>query len=198
MAEEKKTANAEEEISENKNEETEKEDPDNTENSKKEKKSELKKLKAEVEELKKKIDEESKKTNEINDKYLRLAAEYDNFRKRNQKERENIYGDAVSDTLTGLLPLIDNLRYASNFSDGDLEKFADGVKLILNKLPETLDKIGVKSFGTPGDTFDPLLHNAVMHVEDEAYKEGEIIEVLQCGYTYGSKVIRYAMVKVAN
>ena len=132
------------------------------------------------------------------DGYLRLAAEYDNFRKRTQNERKNIYGDAVSDTLTGLLPIIDNLQYAAKYSAEDSEKLAEGLALILSKLPETLDKLGIKPFGEPGDTFDPSLHNAVMHVEDEAFGEGEIVEVLQQGYKYGEKVIRYAIVKVAN
>ena len=154
-------------------------------------KKEVKKLKTELESAKKKLDEQ-------NDKYLRLAAEYDNFRKRTQNERKNIYGDAVSDTLTGLLPIIDNLQYAAKYSAEDSEKLAEGLALILSKLPETLDKLGIKPFGEPGDTFDPSLHNAVMHVEDEAFGEGEIVEVLQQGYKYGEKVIRYAIVKVAN
>ena len=156
-------------------------------------KKEVKKLKTELESANKALDESKKKLDEQNDKYLRLAAEYDNFRKRTQNERKNIYGDAVSDTLTGLLPIIDNLQYAE-----DSEKLAEGLALILSKLPETLDKLGIKPFGEPGDTFDPSLHNAVMHVEDEAFGEGEVVEVLQQGYKYGEKVIRYAIVKVAN
>lgn len=154
-------------------------------------KKEVKKLKTELEEANKKLDEQ-------NDKYLRLAAEYDNFRKRTQTERKNIYGDAVSDTLAGLLPIIDNLQIASKYSSQDSEKLAEGLSLILSKLPETLEKLDIKAFGESGETFDPALHNAVMHVEDEAYGEGEIVDVLQQGYMYGERVIRYAMVKVAN
>ena len=132
------------------------------------------------------------------DKYLRLLAEYDNFRKRSQKEKESVYGEAIEDAVMGLLPVIDNLQYASKYGNADPEKFAEGVRLILDKLPENLAKLNVKPFGAPGDTFDPNLHNAVMHEENDAYGEGEIIDVLQCGYLYGDRVIRYAMVKVAN
>ena len=115
-------------------------------------KKEVKKLKTELESANKALDESKKKLDEQNDKYLRLAAEYDNFRKRTQNERKNIYGDAVSDTLTGLLPIIDNLQYAAKYSAEDSEKLAEGLALILSKLPETLDKLGIKPFGEPGAT----------------------------------------------
>ena len=151
---------------------------------KKEKKTE-KKLRAELEEARKKCADAEAKSAELLDKYTRLAAEYDNFRKRSQKEKESVYGEAIEDAVKGLLPV-------------DPEKFAEGVRLILDKLPENLAKLNVKPFGAPGDTFDPNLHNAVMHEENDAYGEGEIIDVLQCGYLYGDRVIRYAMVKVAN
>ncbi len=165
---------------------------------KKEKKSDMKKLKAELEDAKKKLESAESLAAEANDKYLRLAAEYDNFRKRTQKDRENIYGDAVLATLEGLLPIIDNLQYASKFQAGDSEKFAEGVNLILGKLPETLAKLEVKAFGEVGEKFDPTIHNAVLHVEDDSLEEGVITDVLQCGYMYREKVLRYAMVKVAN
>ena len=164
---------------------------------KKEKKSD-KKLKAEIEDLKKKLEGETKRADEASAQVLRIAAEYDNFRKRSQNEKANIYGDAVSDTLAGLLPIIDNLQYAEKYSCGDAEKVAEGLAMILSKLPETLEKMNITMFGQAGETFDPNLHNAVMHVEDENYGEGEIVEVLQCGYKYGDKVLRYAMVKTAN
>ena len=164
---------------------------------KKEKKAE-KKLRAELEEARKKCADAEAKSAELLDKYTRLAAEYDNFRKRSQKEKESVYGEAIEDAVKGLLPVIDNLQYASKYGNADPEKFAEGVRLILDKLPENLAKLNVKPFGTPGDTFDPNLHNAVMHEENDAYGEGEIIDVLQCGYLYGDRVIRYAMVKVAN
>ena len=161
-------------------------------------KKEVKKLKTELESANKALDESKKKLDEQNDKYLRLAAEYDNFRKRTQNERKNIYGDAVSDTLTGLLPIIDNLQYAAKYSAEDSEKLAEGLALILSKLPETLDKLRIKPFGEPGDTFDPSLHNAVMHVEDEEVEDNIVVEELQKGYTYKGFVVRHSMVKVAN
>lgn len=159
---------------------------------------ELKKLKKELEEAKKKLEAETKRADDAEDKALRLAAEYDNFRKRTQSEKSGIYANAVSDTLGGLLPIIDNLQYAAKYSGGDAEKMAEGLTMILSKLPETLEKLGIRSFGEAGETFDPALHNAVMHVEDENRGEGEIVEVLQQGYMYGDKVLRYAMVKTAN
>lgn len=168
------------------------------EKSKKEKKPDTKKLKAEIEELTKSLEAEKKHAEEATDKYMRIAAEYDNFRKRSQKEKEAVYGDAVSDTVKGILPIIDNLQYAQKYQNGDREKFAEGVELILNKVPETLEKLNIRQFGAPGETFNPEIHNAVFHVEDESAGENEIVEVLQCGYMHGDKVIRYAMVKVAN
>lgn len=165
---------------------------------KKDKKPDTKKLKAELEEAKKALEAEKQKSAEAGDKYLRLAAEYDNFRKRAQKEKESAYGEAVADTLKKLLPVIDNLQYAAKYGNADAEKFAEGVKLILDKLPETLETLHVKPVGAPGETFDPAYHNAVMHEENEDYGENEIMEVLQSGYLYDDRVIRYAMVKVAN
>ncbi len=165
---------------------------------KKDKKSETNKLKAEIESLKKSLEAEKLKAEEASAQVLRIAAEYDNFRKRSQNERKNIYGEAVSDTLAGLLPIIDNLQYAAKYSAGDAEKVAEGLNMILSKLPETLEKMNIQMFGEAGETFDPALHNAVLHVDDESYGDGEIVEVLQCGYKYGDKVLRYAMVKTAN
>ena len=159
---------------------------------------EVRKLKKELEETKKALAAAEKKAEEAGDNALRIAAEYDNFRKRTQSEKAGIYAGAVSDTLGGLLPIIDNLQYAAKYSGGDAEKVAEGLNMILSKLPETLEKLGIKAFGEAGETFDPALHNAVMHVEDESYGEGEIVEVLQQGYMYGDKVLRYAMVKTAN
>ena len=168
------------------------------ETGKKDKKSDVKKLKAELEELKKALEAEQQKAAEANDKYLRICAEYDNFRKRTQTEKENTYAEAVADTVKGLLPVIDNLQYASKYGNADPEKFAEGVKLILDKLPETLEKMHIKPVGAPGETFDPALHNAVMHKESDEHGENEIMDVLQSGYLYEDRVIRYAMVKVAN
>ena len=128
------------------------------------------------------------------DKYLRTLAEYDNFRKRSQKEREGIYSDAYADAVKNILPIIDNLERVLTLV-GD-EKFMEGLKLILNSVYATLEKMGVKEI--EAKVFDPNLHNAVMHVDDESLGEGEIVEVFQKGYILGDRVIRYSMVKVAN
>ena len=140
------------------------------------------------------LDEVKRQLAETSDKYLRVLAEYDNFRKRSQKERDSIYGDAYVDCIKNMLPIIDNLERVLTL-DGD-EQFMSGLKLIINQTHEALNKMGVHEIECK--TFDPNLHNAVMHVEDESYGESEIVEVFQKGYVYGEKVIRYAMVKVAN
>lgn len=140
------------------------------------------------------LDEVKRQLAETSDKYLRVLAEYDNFRKRSQKERDSIYGDAYVDCIKNMLPIIDNLERVLSL-EGD-EQFMSGLKLIINQTHEALNKMGVHEIECK--TFDPNLHNAVMHVEDEIYGESEIVEVFQKGYVYGEKVIRYAMVKVAN
>ena len=133
---------------------------------------------------------------EKDDKYLRMAAEYDNFRRRSREEREALYSAAASDTVKELLPIIDNLERAAQFDDG--EKVKEGVIMIAKATEEVMRKLGVESFGAPGETFDPNIHNAVLHTEDEAYGEGEIVEVFQKGYRKGKTIIRFAMVKSAN
>ena len=144
--------------------------------------------------------EEAKKTakelEELGDKYLHVVAEYDNYRRRAQKERESVYADAYADALKEILPIADNIERAATYTDG--EKVLEGVQMVLKQVGTTLEKLGVEAFGEEGETFNPNIHNAVMHEENDAYGEGEIIDVLQCGYLYGDRVIRYAMVKVAN
>ncbi len=157
---------------------------------------ELKRLRAENESLAKKVAEAEAQAAETKDKYLRALAEYDNYRKRTARERDGIYADAQDDCVKQLLPLFDNLERASQYSEG--EQFVQGVKMILGTVPDILGKMNIEPFGAPGDTFDPNLHNAVMHVDDEEHGENEILEVFQCGYRHGDRVIRYAMVKVAN
>ncbi len=157
---------------------------------------EAKKLRSELAALKNQLEETKKAADEANDKYLRLAAEYDNFRKRSQKEREGIYSDAAADSVKELLPLIDNLQRATQYTNP--EKVAEGVGMILNSLPDVLGKLKIESFGEKGEQFDPNIHNAVMHTEDTSFGENEVVEVLQQGYRLGDKIIRYAMVKVAN
>ena len=131
---------------------------------------------------------------ETSDKYLRVLAEYDNFRKRSIKERDGIYADAYVDCVKNMLPVIDNIERVLTLQGDD--SFMEGLKLIVNQIHDSLSKMGIKEIECK--TFDPNLHNAVMHIEDESYGENEIVEVFQKGYTYGERVIRYAMVKVAN
>ena len=155
-----------------------------------------KETKRELAALREKASELEKALSEEKEKYMRMFAEYDNFRRRSQKEREGIYTDAVSDVVGQILPIADNLERAGKYTEG--EKVAEGLRLTMNALNECLNKLGVTAFGAPGDKFDPNLHNAIMHEEDESKGEGEIVEVFQPGYKRGDKIIRYAMVKVAN
>ncbi|MBQ9744166.1 MAG: nucleotide exchange factor GrpE [Clostridia bacterium] len=148
----------------------------------------------EIEEANKRAYDAEKKCAETNDKYLRIMAEYDNFRKRTVKERDGIYAEAYSDAVKQLLPVIDNIERSVTFvSDEETKK---GLNMIITQMTETLNKMGVTVIETKD--FDPNVHNAVMHIDDEAYGEGEIVEVFQKGYMYKEKIIRYAMVKVAN
>lgn len=132
----------------------------------------------------------------LNDTYLRLAAEYENFRRRTAKERDGIYADAFGEALSALFPVVDNLERAAQYSDG--ENVAKGVALTLKSVQDTFAKLGVTELNPVGEAFDPNLHNAVMHVEDETVGESVVVEVLQKGYCRGDRVLRYAMVKVAN
>lgn len=133
----------------------------------------------------------------LNDKYLRVCAEYDNFRKRSQKEKEAIYTEVKGDTLLKFLPVYDNLVRALSQPTAD-EAYRKGVELIMNQFVATMEKLGVSKIESLGKTFDPAFHNAVMHVDDESRGENEIVEVFQEGFILGEKVIRFAMVKVAN
>ena len=148
------------------------------------------KLKEEIESLTAALEEEKKNR-------LYLAAEYDNFRRRSQKEKDGIYSDAISDAIKEILPLFDNLERAGQYS-GDSEKVAEGLALIAKMSDEVLSKLGVERFGVPGEQFDANIHNAVMHEDNEAFGENEITDVYQVGYKRGDKIIRFAMVKVAN
>ena len=133
----------------------------------------------------------------LNDKFLRLAAEYENFRRRSQKEKDALYGDIKADTVTKFLPVYDNLERALKTSTED-EAYRKGVEMIMTQFCTTLEKLGVTPIECLGEKFDPALHNAVMHVDDEEKGENEIVEVFQKGFKLGDKVIRFAMVKVAN
>ncbi len=155
-----------------------------------------KKLDTKIAELEKKLAEADIAAAEQNDKYMRLAAEYDNFRKRSAKEKEGIYSDAYADALKNILPIIDNLERAVGVPDADAVK--KGLEMTLKGAAEALGKMGIEAFGESGDVFDPNIHNAMMMVDDESRKEGEIVTVFQKGYRKGDKIIRYAMVTVAN
>ena len=134
---------------------------------------------------------------EEKDRYLRLAAEYDNFRKRSQKERESLYTDLRAETVGKFLPVYDNLERALNQPTAD-EAYKKGVEMTMNGLVEIMQKLGVTAFGETGEVFDPSRHNAVMHIEDESLDENVIVEVFQKGFLIEDKVVRFAMVKVAN
>ena len=155
-----------------------------------------KKLDAKIEELEKALEAKGKELAEQNDKYMRMMAEYDNFRKRSAKEKEGTYADAYADALTSILPIVDNLERAVGVSEA--EAVLKGLEMTLKGAGEALTKMGVEAFGAEGDQFDPNIHNAVMMVDDESHKEGEIVTVFQKGYKKGDKIIRYAMVTVAN
>ena len=138
-----------------------------------------------------------KEKTELNDKFLRICAEYDNFRKRSQKEKDALYGDVKANTVTQFLPVYDNLERALKQNTED-EAYKKGVEMIMTQFCSTLEKLGVTEIECLGEKFDPTMHNAVMHVDDEEKGENEIVEVFQKGFKLGDKVIRFAMVKVAN
>ncbi len=133
---------------------------------------------------------------EANDKYLRMLAEYDNYRRRSMKERESIYSDVRADTVTKFLPIYDNLaRAVQHETDEETKK---GVEGIFTQLKNILAGLGVTEIPTVGKKFDPALHDALLHIEDEKYGEGEIVLELEKGFKLGDKVIRFAKVQVAN
>lgn len=131
------------------------------------------------------------------DKFLRLAAEYDNYRKRTTKEKESIWTEAKAQTVAAFLPVYDNLERALKQETADAA-YAKGVEMTMKGLQDAMAKLGVEPIPALGETFDPNLHNAVMHVDDETAEENTVVEVFQQGFTCGEKVIRFAMVKVAN
>ena len=141
--------------------------------------------------------EEAKEAPVQDDKYLRLAAEYDNYRKRTAKEKETLWTSAKADTVAAFLPVYDNLERAMKQDTTD-EAYKKGVEMTMNQLKEVLSKLGVTEIPALGEPFDPNLHNAVMHIDDENFGENIISQVFQAGFQCGDKVIRFAMVQVAN
>ena len=159
-------------------------------------KKELSKLKGEVKKLTGELEGKSKAYDELNDKYLRMMAAYDNFRKRSQRERDGIYASAYEEALKEFLPMSDNLQRSLAYAG--TENFAKGIEMIVNQFSDTLKKLGIEEYGKRGDPFDTNIHNAVMRTDDDSLGENTVAEVLQKGYRKGDKILRFAMVKVAN
>ena len=165
------------------------------------------KIETPVEEVAEEVIEETVETAEVNpfeekynaehDAHLRLAAEYDNFRKRTIKEKEASYGNGKADAVAKMLPIYDNLERALNQPTEDAA-YKKGVEMTMAELVKIFTGLGVEIFGQPGDAFDPNLHNAVMHIDDESLGENVISQVFQKGFKVGEKIVRFAMVQVAN
>lgn len=145
--------------------------------------------------------EQQKLKEEINDlkeKFVRICAEYDNFRKRTEKEKNGIYQDAISFAILSILPVADSLQAAVSSLDNKNEELQKGIQLIKSQLDKSLKTLGVTSFGEIGDKFDPSIHSAVSHIDDDTEIKNEIIKVYQKGYKSEFRVIRHAMVQVIN
>lgn len=151
-----------------------------------------------AEQLQEQLDAMKKELDAQKDQYLRLAAEYDNFRKRSQREREAAFNDSKAAVLTEILPVIDNFERAAQNQEASYEDFQKGIDMTFQQLMDIFLKLGVEAFGDAGDPFDPNIHNAVMHVEDESMGENVVTDVFSKGYKLGDRVLRHAMVKVAN
>ncbi len=196
------TAEAEAKKEEIKEKKTDAEPIDNQEE-KKEVREEIKEetKKSEEDKYEKQIEELNARVSETQDRFQRTLAEFDNFRKRTMKEKASMYDDGVRDTIEKLLPLFDNLERAIGAVEGKIDEndpLFKGVKLTEKQLKEILASIGVEEIKALGEKFDPNLHAAVAHVDDESYGENEVIIDMQKGYKYKDKVIRHSMVKVAN
>ena len=153
--------------------------------------------KTELESLKEELENLKAEKDELYDQHLRTLAEYDNFRKRSQREKDAIYGDATAEAVKKLLPVIDSFERALNYECKD-EEFKKGISLIQSTLKDVFSGMGVKEIPDVGEQFDPNLHEAVMHTEDPAYGENVITDCYRKGYTLNDKVIRFSMVIVAN
>ena len=197
MSEDKKTPESQQETEIKEEAGTEPEKTEETTAGKKEDKKASKKDGKPDEEKKDAQSSPAEELKGANDRYLRLLAEYDNYRKRSQKEKDSLYADVKSDTVAKFLPVYDNIVRALAQSTED-EAYRKGVEMIMTQFNTTLEKLGATRIESLGQKFDPSLHNAVMHVEDEEKGENEIVEVFQEGFLMGEKVIRFAMVKVAN
>ncbi len=150
-----------------------------------------------LEDLKTRLKQEKEKSDEYYEHLKRNMAEFDNFKKRITKEKDMMYNTISANIISELLPILDNFDKALNAETAD-ESYKNGIVMIYNQLMETLNKLGVEEIEALNSTFDPNFHEAVMHVEDENYGEKEVTEVFRKGYKIGDKIIRHAMVKVAN
>ena len=139
-----------------------------------------------------------KQLDSVKDQFVRLTAEYDNYRKRTAKEKEGIYQDAQLDTIKAFLPVYDNLERAASAAGGEDDPHKKGLEMIFHQYQEILGKLGVTEIPALGETFDPEKHNAVMHIDDDSYGENVVAQVFQAGFMLGDKVIRHAIVQVAN
>lgn len=152
----------------------------------------------EIEDLKNDNERLQKELNIQKDLFLRVAAEYDNYRKRAERDRLLIYNDATANAVESMLAVADSLEMANKAVGGTQSDYQKGLELVINQLNASFKKLGVEPFGNVGDTFDPDIHNAIAHAEDENASENMIAEVFQKGYKLGDKIIRHAMVKVVN
>ncbi len=149
--------------------------------------------------FKKKKDKKDEMIADLNDRVKRQMAEFENFRKRSDKEKSQMYDMGAKGIIERILPVVDNFeRGMAGLDEETKDPFADGMKMVYKQLMTALEEAGVKPIEAVGETFDPEFHNAVMHVDDEAYGENEIVEELQKGYVYHDSVVRFSMVKVAN
>lgn len=169
----------------------EKENVSPVEDEKETAKEEVKEEVSEIDRIKKELEEKA-------DRLLRTLAEYDNFRKRSQKERDQAYSDTKSEVLSAFLPVVDNIERALSNDTASYEDYKKGAEMIFGQFTKIMTDSGVTAFGEKGDAFDPTLHNAVMHIEDDSLGESEIAEVFEKGYMLGERVLRPATVKVAN
>lgn len=184
-----------------KDEQTVKAEEEKTENTETTEKTEEKaKKKGDAKEKKtpSKEEELEKELATVKEAHIRTLAEYDNYRKRSTREKEAAFADSKADCLKELLPALDNFERALATTDSDFDSFKKGMDMIYTSLVETLKKLGVEAFGEEGEAFDPKLHNAVMHVDDEELGENVIAQVFSKGYRIGERILREAMVKVAN
>ena len=166
-------------------------DEKNAKKKKSSKKSEIDNLNAEIERL-------TKDLAATKDSHLRTLAEYDNFRKRSQREKEATYGDAKANTLKMLLPVLDNFDRAADNKSDDIEVYRKGIEMTLTQLREILKSLEVESFGEVGDEFDPNIHSAVMTVENPDLPENSVAAVFEKGYRMGDRILRFATVQVTN